>query len=337
MTIKDIAKLSGVGVSTVSRVLNDRPDVSEESRRRVLEVIAEHNYLPNNSARSLVRTKSDAIGLVVRGVQNPFYTDIIRAIEHKLDLAGYTMVMRQIASCDDEVKCGAVMEREKRLQGLIFLGGRSDYSPAELALLNVPFVCCTYTNAYGTLDPSKYSSVSIADEQEAYRAVMELAQKGHRRIAALTADPDDSSISQLRYSGYARALRELGIPPEEEDVICADDFTVESGCRAMRERLKRPADFTAVFAIADDMAIGAMRALRESGRSIPEDCSIIAIDGINVSEYIHPMLTTLCQPMTAMGTKSVELLLGVIRGGAHDHLTLPTTLRVGESVRDLTK
>ena len=226
MTIKDIAKLSGVGVSTVSRVLNDRPDVSEESRRRVLEVIAEHNYLPNNSARSLVRTKSDTVGLVVRGVQNPFYTDIIRAIEHKLDLAGYTMVMRQIASGDDEVKCGAVMER---------------------------------------------------------------------------------------------------------------DFTVESGCRAKRERLKRPADFTAVFAIADDMAIGAMRALRESGRSIPEDCSIIAIDGINVSEYIHPMLTTLCQPMTAMGTKSVELLLGVIRGGAHDHLTLPTTLRAGESVRDLTK
>ena len=224
MTIKDIAKLSGVGVSTVSRVLNDRPDVSEESRRRVLEVIAEHNYLPNNSARSLVRTKSDTVGLVVRGVQNPFYTDIIRAIEHKLDLAGYTMVMRQIASGDNEVKCGAVMEREKRLQGLIFLGGRSDYSPAELALLNVPFVCCTYTNAYGTLDPSKYSSVSIADEQEAYRAVMELAKKGHRRIAALTADPDDSSISQLRYSGYARALRELGIPPEEEDVICRGRF-----------------------------------------------------------------------------------------------------------------
>ena len=112
MTIKDIAKLSGVGVSTVSRVLNDRPDVSEESRRRVLEVIAEHNYLPNNSARSLVRTKSDTVGLVVRGVQNPFYTDIIHAIEQKLDASGYTMVMRQIASGDDEVKCGAVMERE---------------------------------------------------------------------------------------------------------------------------------------------------------------------------------------------------------------------------------
>ena len=186
MTIKDIARLSGVGVSTVSRVLNDRPDVSEESRRRVLQVIAEYNYLPNNSARSLVRTKSDAVGLVVRGVQNPFYTGIIRAIERDLDAADFTMVMRQIGSCEDEIKCGAMMEREKRLQGIIFLGGRSDYSPADTALLNVPFVCCSYTNTYGTLDPTKYSSVSIADEQEAYRAVMDLAQKGHRRIAALS-------------------------------------------------------------------------------------------------------------------------------------------------------
>ncbi len=336
MTIKDIAKLSGVGVSTVSRVLNDRPDVSEESRRRVLEVIAEHNYLPNNSARSLVRTKSDTVGLVVRGVQNPFYTDIIRAIEHKLDLAGYTMVMRQIASGDDEVKCGAVMEREKRLQGLIFLGGRSDYSPAELALLNVPFVCCTYTNAYGTLDPSKYSSVSIADEQEAYRAVSELYQNGHRRIAVLTAAPDDSSISQLRYLGYQRALRDFGLTEHPEDLICAEDFTIANAYAAMQKRLRSPADFTAVFAIADDMAIGAMRALRESGRSIPEDCSVIAIDGISVSEYIHPMLTTLCQPMTAMGEASVEILLDIIEGrGVHRHVTLPTALREGASVRQL--
>ena len=337
MTIKDIARLSGVGVSTVSRVLNDRPDVSEESRRRVLQVIAEYNYLPNNSARSLVRTKSDAVGLVVRGVQNPFYTGIIRAIERDLDAADFTMVMRQIGSCEDEIKCGAMMEREKRLQGIIFLGGRSDYSPADTALLNVPFVCCSYTNAYGTLDPTKYSSVSIADEQEAYRAVMDLAQKGHRRIAALSTDPRDWSIAQLRFSGYARALHDLGLSLEDGEIIRADDFTIESAYRAVTERLKRPADFTAIFAISDDMAIGAMRALRESGRSIPEDCSIIAIDGLTVSEYIYPMLTTLCQPTDEMGAKSVEILMSVIRGGTHRHLILPTTLRTGQSVRDLTR
>lgn len=330
MTIKDIARLSGVGVSTVSRVLNDHPDVSEKSRRRVLEVIAQHNYLPNTSARDLVRTKSDAIGLVVRGLQNPFYTGIIRAIERDLDAAGFTMVMRQISSDDDEVKCGALMEREKRLRGIIFLGGRSDYTPEQLAMVNVPFVCCSYTNSYGTLDPTAYSSVSIADEQEAYRAVKELYKSGHTRIAALTADPDDRSISQLRYRGYARALREIG--QTHEDVIRAEDFTIENAYRAMKRRLEQPADFTALFAIADDMAIGAMRALRESGRSIPDDCSVIAIDGIAVSEYIHPMLTTLCQPTEEMGSRSVALLLDVIRGGVPTHVTLPTTLRKGQSV-----
>lgn len=110
MTIKDIAKLADVSVSTVSRVLNDRPDVSEDSRRRVRAVIEAHRYVPNNSARDLVKIRSDSVGLVVRGVQNPFYTDIIHAIEQKLDASGYTMVMRQIPSGDDELQCGAVME-----------------------------------------------------------------------------------------------------------------------------------------------------------------------------------------------------------------------------------
>lgn len=336
MTIKDIARLSGVSVSTVSRVLNNRPDVSEDCRERVRSVIERHNYVPNNSARDLVKVRSDAIGLVVRGVQNPFYTDIIHAIERKLDLAGYTMVMRQIASCDDELKCGAVMEREKRLQGIIFLGGRSDYTPGEIALLSVPFVCCSYTNSYGTLRPTEYSSVSIADEQEAYRAVMELYKNGHRRIAVLTADPSDNSISQLRYLGYLRALHELGLTAHAEDLVCSRDFTIANAYAAMRERLEKPAAFSAVFAISDDMAIGAMRALRESGRSIPEDCSVIAIDGISVSEYIHPMLSTLCQPMVDMGETSVSILLDMIEGrGGNRHITLPTTLRVGASVRSI--
>ena len=322
MTIKDIAKLAGVSVSTVSRVLNDRPDVSEDSRERVRAVIKAHKYVPNNSARDLVKVRSDAVGLVVRGVQNPFYTDIIHAIEQKLDASGYTMVMRQIPSGDDEIQCGAVMEKEKRLRGIIFLGGRSDYSPEEVALLSVPYICCSYTNSYGTLPPDSYSSVSIADEQEAYRAVKELYESGHRRIAV------------LRYLGYQRALRDFGLTEHAEDLICASDFTIANAYAAMQKRLRSPADFTAVFAIADDMAIGAMRALRESGRSVPGDCSVIAIDGISVSEYIHPMLTTLCQPMTAMGETSVGILLDIIEGrSGHRHVTLPTELRKGASVQ----
>ena len=337
MTIKDIARLSGVSVSTVSRVLNDRPDVSAESRARVRAVIEAQNYVPNNSARDLVKVSSDAIGLVVRGVQNPFFTDIILAVESALEKAGYTMVMRQIPSGADEVACGAEMEREKRLRGIIFLGGRSDYTSADIARINVPFVCCTYTNSYGSLDPAAYSSVSICDESEAYHAVNELIRNGHRRIAALIAAQDDSSISQLRYQGYVRALREYGIPLREELVISTgDSFRVEDAYRAMDRALAGALDCTALFAICDDMAIGAMRALREHGRRIPEDCSVIAIDGITVSEYIHPALTTLSQPKRALGERSAALLIDMIEGrGSGRQETLATDLRAGGSIRSI--
>ena len=333
MTIKDIAKLCNV---TVSRVLNDRPDVSEDVRRKVLSAIKDSNYIPNNSARDLVRTKSDAIGLVVRGVSNPFYTDIIRAIESTITQAGFTMVMQQIASCDDEIKCGAVMEREKRLRGIIFLGGQFDYTAADLALLNVPFVCCSYSNRYGTLTEGEYSSVSIADEETAKEAVRELYRHGHRRIAALVSGTEDRSISQLRYQGYVRALAAHDLPLDPGLVIEAGSFDIRQSYLAMQRRLLAGAQFTALFAISDNMAIGAMRALREAGRRIPEDCSVIAIDGLTISDYINPTLTTLCQPVEHMGRRSVEILLDMVehRGGPIRE-TAHTTLRTGESVRDI--
>lgn len=337
LTIKDIAKLANVSVSTVSRVLNDRPDVSEESRRRVRTVIEEHHFIPSNTARDLVRVNPDTIGLIVRGMQNPFYTDIILAIESALEHAGYTMVMRQIGFSDNEIEAGAVMQREKKLRGIIFLGGRSDYTPQEMARVGVPYVLCSYTNACGTLDSGAYSSVSICDEDAARAAVEKLIESGHRRIAALVADTDDSTISQLRYQGYCRALREHDIPLREELVFTTgDSFAIEDAYRAMDTGLSRTRDFSALFAISDDMAIGAMRALREHGRVIPDDCSVIAIDGIAVSEYIHPMLSTFCQPKTELGAKSVELLLDMIEGrGGHRQLTLPTTFRAGASIRSI--
>ncbi len=336
MTIKDIARLCGVSISTVSRVLNDRPDVSEENRRRVLAVVERTNYIPNNSARDLVKTKSDAVGLVVRGVANPFYTHIIRAIEQKLNENGLTMVVQQINTDDDEVKCGAMMERDKRLRGIIFLGGRSDYSPAELAALNVPFVCCSYANHYGSLDSTDYSSVSIADEKEAYHAVRELYDNGHRRIAALVSCVDDRAISQLRYQGYCQALQDCGLELDKELVISAGSYDIYDAYRAMEQKLSEDVKFTAVFAIADNMAIGAMRALREAGRKVPQDCSMIAIDGLEVSAYIDPPLATLCQPMEEMGRRSVEILLELMEGtGTNRQETLPTTYRAGASVRKI--
>ena len=222
------------------------------------------------------------------------------------------------------------------MQGIIFLGGRFDYTPEDLTMLNVPFVCCSYSNQYGTLRVGEYSAVSIADEETARQAVDHLYDHGHRRIAALICREDDQSISQLRYQGYRKALESHGIPVDKELVMCAGSFDIRDAYEAVREKLRQGAEFTALFAIADSMAIGAMRALRDAGRRIPEDCSVIAIDGLELSAYIEPPLTTLCQPMEEMGRRSAQILLGMLRGhGVHCCEVLPTQLREGGSVQSL--
>lgn len=334
MTIKDIARQCGVSVSTVSRVLNDRPDVSPAVRAAVLEAVRSSNYVPNNSARDLVKVTSDAVGLIVRGVSNPFYTDIIKAVEREIDAAGYTMVMQQIGIAEDEIARGALMEREKKLRGIIFLGGRSDCTPEDLGTITVPFVCCSFTNSFGTLSKSEYSSVSIEDVETAHRAVRELHRLGHRRIAALVSATDDRSISELRYHGYARALREFGLEPEPELVACAGSFGMHDAYAATQRLLDSGAEFTAIFAISDMMAIAAIKALEDRGRSVPESCSVIAIDGLELSEFTRPTLTTLCQPRERMGAESVRILMEMIEGrGGNRQVLLKPELRPGGSVR----
>lgn len=334
MTIKDIARQCGVSVSTVSRVLNDRPDVSPAVRAAVLEAVRSSNYVPNNSARDLVRVNSDAVGLVVRGVSNPFFADIIKAIEREIDAAGYTMVMQQIGIAEDEVARGAVMEREKKLRGLIFLGGRSDCAPEDMGTITVPFVCCSFTNSFGTLSKSEYSSVSIEDFETASRAVRELHRLGHRRIAALISETGDRSISELRYHGYTTALREFGLEPEPELVACAGSFGMHDAYAATLRLVDSGAEFTALFAISDMMAIAAIKALEDRGRRVPEDCSVIGIDGLELSEYTRPTLTTLVQPRERMGAESVRILMDMIEGrGGSRQIMLEPELRPGGSVR----
>ncbi len=333
MTIKDIARLCGVSVSTVSRVINDRPDVSPAVRAAVLEAVRKSNYIPNNSARVLVSSSSDAVGLVVRGLSNPFYSDIIKVIGRSIDEAGYTMVMQQIGSREDEIQCGAVMEREKKLRGIVFLGGRSDYTAEELRPITVPFVCCSYDNSFGSLGADRLSTVSIDDGQTAYRAVSRLCALGHRRIAALVSETDDRSISELRYRGYLRALADHGVEPDPALVACAGSFGLEDAYRATRELVAGGAGFSAMFIIADAMAIAAVKALEDCGREVPRDCSVIAVDGLPLSQYIHPTLTTMCQPSERMGAESVRILLDMIEGrSGNRRLVLESELRGGASV-----
>jgi len=336
MTIKDIARACGISVSTVSRVLNNHPDVSPAVRQRVLDAVEMHGYIPNNSARDLVRGSSDSVGVVVRGTGNLFFADMLKTVSSALDDRGYTMVLHFLRSDADEVKAGAILEREKKLRGLIFLGGRFDYIPAELAMIGVPYVCCSYTNEFGSLDEGAYSSVSIDDRAAACRAVEELIARGHRRIAALVPSRGDHSISELRFLGYCDALRRGGLTPEAALVEeTGGGFDMADSYAGMLRLLARTRDFTALFALSDTTAIAAVKAMQDSGLRVPEEVSVIAIDGLKVSEYVTPTLSTMVQPAEEMGRACVELLHEVLNGGPHRHIRLETSFREGASLRSL--
>ena len=335
MTIKDIARACGVSVSTVSRVLNNRPDVSDDVRGKVLRAVEDSRYIPNNSARDLVRSRSDAIGVIVRGMGNLFFADMLKTVSREIETSGYTMVLHFIDSDADEVKAGAILEREKKLRGLIFLGGRFDYTPAELALVGVPYVCCSFTNCFGSLKEEDYASVSIDDYMTAYKAVEKLIELGHRRIAAVVPSCSDRSISELRYNGYLAALREHGIDFDSRLLVeTGGCFGMAETYDGARRLVESGADFTALFALSDTTAIAAMKALEDRGVRIPEDVSVIGIDGLSVSEYVSPTLTTMIQPAEEMGRESVRILLDMLEGREKPrHLLLPAWLRQGASVR----
>lgn len=336
MTIRDVAEYSGVSVSTVSRVLNDHPDVSADVRERVLNAVKELHYVPNASARDLVKSGGDSIGVVVRGADNPFFTPIITAIEKSVEKAGYTLSIRQIRAGEDELAAAARLARSKKLKGIILLGGRFDYTADEVAPIDIPFVCCTYANNFGTVDRAAFSSVSIDDRAEAYKAVKYLTDKGHRKIAVLMDSANDGSISELRYRGYLDALKDAGIEPEDGLVIESIDFSMEAACEKVKAFASSGKEFTAIFAIADSMAIAAIKALHDEGIDVPGDCSVIAIDGINMSLYTIPTLTTLVQPKEEIGQRAVKILMDKLEGsGDHCHIRLNTTLRQGGSVRNL--
>ena len=312
MTIKDIAKNCSVSVSTVSRVLNQHPDVSEEVRQRVLDEVERCAYIPNNSARDLVKTRSDAIGVIVRGNGNLFFSSVLKTVSDEIERYGYTMVLHYIGSDADEVKAGAILD-------------------------GIPFVCCSYTNYFGSLDEKDYSSVSIDDYATAYRATEELIRRGHRRIAAVIPSRDDRSISELRYRGFVDAMKANGIEPDEnlieETGGCFEmPESYEGTCRL----LKRTEDFTAVFMLSDTTAMAAMKALEDHGKRIPQDVSVIAIDGLNVSEYAIPTLTTMIQPAEEMGSESVRILMNMLKDPAYTrHKLLDAPLREGASVRSI--
>lgn len=334
MTIKDIAAKCGVSVATVSRVINNYPHVKPAVREKVLKVIEEEHFVPHDGAVSLVKPQTDSIGVVVRGIQNIFFNSMIPHFEKTISECGYNCYFSHIHSNEDEIREAVSLVKSKRLKGVVLLGGRDDYTIEQLSGLDVPYVLCTYTNSFGSLDKSTYSSVTIDDEEVACKAVTYLIEKGHKDIAILLPSTSDQSISQLRFRGYQRALKEHGIT--KEIVMETGDFSMAGAREALLKGLEDGKQFSAIFAFSDSFAMAAIKGLSEKGKKVPEDCSVIGVDGMDMSNYFVPTLTTLVQPGKEMAEQAVRILYNIIENREKNaQITIDTQIRIGESVQEI--
>ena len=332
MNIRDIAKISGVGVSTVSRVLNNHPDVKESTRERVLAVIRESNYVPNNSARILKQNNTKNIGVLVKGVFNPFFSELINVIGSKINEKNYTMILQQNDYVlEHEVENIISFVKEKRLQGIICLGGNFiDLDEDSFKNIDVPVVL-TSVNTVSPLGRDKYSTVGIDNLQASYSATEYLIKKGHTNIALMIGEENDFCVSWWRYKGYIKALREYDTEVNDDNLLIGD-YDTKKAYEETLKFLKRRKDITAIFAISDFMAIGAARAVVDSGLVVGKDVSILGFDGMDISCYYNPGISTIKQPKKEMAEKSVEILFELLKGnGENKHILLDTELLERES------
>lgn len=335
LTIKDIARICGVGVSTVSRAINNHPDINPETRNKVMQVIAEHDFIPNNSARNLKRTESKTIAVLIRGITNPFFQDMIKTFENAIERRRYSFLLHRVDEEDDEIEIALELEKEKKLCGIIFLGGTIGHTEDKLRQLKSPFVLCTI-GLDECIDQQLYSSVAIDDVKAAYEMTSYLLDLGHSRIAMVAAREDDTAIGRMRLEGFRKAFEDRGLAADEDLVLYpekgADAYSMQNGYQVVRRFLESGQEATAFFVVSDNAAFGVCKAIRDAGKSVPEDYSVAGFDGIEMASYYNPVLTTMRQPCREMAKEAIEILFDLIDGCSDNrHKRFLAELVEGES------
>lgn len=332
VTIKDIARESGYSVSTVSRVLNNRNDVSPDARKKIEEVVAKFNFVPNNNAKHLKQNNSKAIGVLVKGISNMLFASVVEEIQRMIEKTEYTLVVSYLDEDADEVEQAILLCRERKPLGLLFLGGNPEYFHREFSGVDVP--CVLVTNRANEMHFENLSSVATDDIAAARCAVDQLFVAGHRRIGILGGDFDKSYTSHQRFLGCEQSFSEHGEVLDVEHCYEKARFSFGSACRAMKRLIGKFPDVTAVFAMSDVMAIGAIRALRDLGYRVPEDVSVIGFDGTSLAEYYNPKLATIKQQHQTLANRSIEILFGQIELKKEPiHEIVPFEFVNGESIR----
>lgn len=303
--------MAGVSHMTVSRVINGRPDVAAQTKSRVEHAIRSLEYAPNVHARGLVRQTSEVIGLLVSDIRNPFIGEVADAVHRVADEAGYVVNMC-VTNYDVQREVHALNALvARRVAGLIFTRPNrpaSDERIMALAEQGVPIV-----TVGRELPHPNVSIVSTNVYDGAYQATKHLLDLGHRRLGFITGSPR-VGIGQPKVQGCRAALAERGLTLDAE-LIVESDLSVRNGYLAMQFLLRRSSPPTAVIAITDAVAIGAMGAVAAERRSIPDDISIVGFNDISYAASVHPALTTVQEPMYELGDLAARVLLNTIRHG----------------------
>ena len=336
ITIKDIAKRCGVSVSTVSRALNDNAEINAETKAMILQVVQETGFVPNNSARNLKRTDTNNIAVLVKGITNPFFTSMIKIMEEEIHKKKFSFVLHHVEEHEDEVDVALELIKEKRLKGIVFLGGHFFHSEEKFEQITVPFVFSTVGAKPEGVSKDIYSNIAVDDRIASKKMVSYLIELGHKEIAVITPEIGDRTIGYQRLQGYREALSEKNIKFQEKLVCNVDKeldlYSMKNGFVTTQKLIDSGTRFTAIFAMSDSLAIGACRALKDAGYKIPEDVSVAGYDGIEWGDYYVPRLTTLKQPVEAMAVQTIQLLFNIIAGKSkHMHIDFEGEIQIKES------
>ena len=329
-TSADVAARAGVSRTTVSFVLNDRAGVTipDETRRRVEDAARELGYHAHGAARALAGGTSHTIGLVLRQSPEQVSVDALLAetlwgIGSEAHEGGYRVLVEPLSPDGGRY---SDLVRSQRVDGLIVSGPRTD--DAELVALvedGFPIIL------QGSLPELSAPSVDVDNRAGARTAVEHLVSLGHRRIACITNAPLAYTAAADRLAGYRDALEAAGLP-YASDLVVEGAFDAASGCVAMQGLLARVPDVTAVFVASDIVAFGALRALREAGRRVPADVSVVGFDDIPLARHFDPPLTTIRLPARALGAAAGRALLERLAGRlGNERRLLPTELVVRDS------
>jgi LacI family transcriptional regulator len=308
-TIDQVAKTAGVSIQTVSRVLNNRPDVSSETRQRVQQIIQELDYQPFAIARGLASKRTYTIGLIASDFTDYWFAQVVNSAEKEVRTHGYFFMLGS-TECDlqDEPKYLRLLT-ERHVEGILFI--RASH-PDEMDILRnitqsgIPVVT---TGIY--LPGSEFSFLEVDNVDGGKKATQYLIDLGHTQIAMITG-PSELLAAQNRTQGYQQALESASIPVDPRLIVHGEAWLHRSGYYAMKELLGRKQPFTAVFAQNDRLAKGAISALNEAGLKVPLDVSIIGYDDIPEAEFDDPPLTTMHQPMEDVGKAAASLLIKLI-------------------------